>query len=182
MADYYFSTNADWTTGSVTSPTYYTIISSSITSTTSAADYPGQVVWACTNEAWTPETLKAAHEDGGRPDHSRAMERLLPNRKERERAKRVARELLMKWLTPEQRAELNSERYFTVRRDDGKEYRVLQGQFGNVQLIRDGKVAEVFCCHPSEPVPDEDAMLAQAMMLRFNEREFLARANATVLH
>ena len=45
------------------------------------------------------------------------------------------------------------------------------------RLDEGGRPAEVYCIHPSEWVPHEDNMLAQKLMLEYDEESFLRIAN-----
>jgi hypothetical protein len=96
---------------------------------------------------------------------------------ERDRAKRRARRLLTSNLTKEQHESLEKFGFFEVV-VEGKTYRIRQGTHGNVRLLgADGKESKSFCIQPNG-VPDEDAMLAQKLMLETDEASFLRIANA----
>jgi hypothetical protein len=103
-------------------------------------------------------------------------------------AARKARALLLDHLDDEQRAELETARYFHVETAGGRRrYRIRTGYAGNVDLVRDGdreappggRLA-TYCAHLVEPnVPDHDHMLVQSLMLQCNEAEFLRMANVS---
>jgi hypothetical protein len=96
---------------------------------------------------------------------------------ERQKAKKRARRLLTSNLTKEQVASLEKFGFFEVM-VEGKTYRIRQGTHGNVRLLgSDGKESKSFCIQPNG-VPDEDAMLAQKLMLETDEASFLKIANA----
>jgi hypothetical protein len=94
-----------------------------------------------------------------------------------------AENLLFTILTPSQVRQYTDDDYFDVV-IDGRTYRIKKGYSRNVELIEAGKPTALYCAHPrdahSAPVPD--AMLAQLLMLKTNEADFLKIANKTVLH
>lgn len=91
-----------------------------------------------------------------------------------------ARQLLKANLTLEQTKQLEDKGWFEVLGSLGKRYRVWQGQVRNViRLGEDGKPIDRLCAHPAEDVPDEDAMLAQKLLLEVDEAAFSAIANRT---
>jgi len=88
-----------------------------------------------------------------------------------------AQALLEGMLTPEQIAQLAAHHWFEVVSQHGHRYRINQGQRRNVQrLKKDGAHEAWFCIHPDD-VPDEDAMLAQKLLLETDEQAFLRIAN-----
>jgi hypothetical protein len=93
----------------------------------------------------------------------------------------AARELLLSMLDDEQRDEYEGDGRFHVHTADGERcYRITKGQSGNVLLIKDGRAKRRYCIHPPGlRYPDEDAMVAQMMMLETDEAEFLRIANAS---
>jgi len=97
---------------------------------------------------------------------------------ERKEARERARALLAEHLTARQRRELRDQGWFSLRSSRGGVYRICQGQVQNVLAEVDGRVARRYCAHPQAVrVPDEDAMLAQKLMLESDEDAFLAVAN-----
>jgi hypothetical protein len=107
-------------------------------------------------------------------------------------ASRVAEELLLDHLTPAQREEWVTHRYFHVETADGRRrYRIDYGLAGNIHLVKcdepvTGKhgiplrAGNRFCAHvyhPDGPIPNEDNVLAQKLLLETSEEEFLAMAN-----
>lgn len=112
-------------------------------------------------------------------------------------ADRKAEELLLRHLTPAQRAEYQSTGSFCVKLDSGALYRIKKGRSGNVELAApeplvegasDARRAanrfvpiERFCIHPIEQVPDCDTMLAQKLLLETDEATFRRVANITQL-
>jgi hypothetical protein len=99
----------------------------------------------------------------------------------REAATKRAEELLLVCLTEEQRKQYTELGYFETLVND-KVYRINRGRSGNVQLIEGGVPKAKFCIHPRAIIPDQDTMLAQLLMLRTDEAEFLRVANRTILH
>lgn len=79
-------------------------------------------------------------------------------------AERVADELLLSQLSPEQREEYQRLQRFHVVAD-GKTYRIRRGWAGNIDLIEDDRVAERWCVHPARTVPVPDNLLAQKLMI-----------------
>lgn len=109
-------------------------------------------------------------------------------------AQRRAQGLLLEHLTAEQRREWETSRAFIVHTADGKRaYRIEYGLAGNVRLVkadeapvgRYGRLLSVgarFCMHvyhPDGPVPNEDNVLAQKLLLEADERQFLDLANVS---
>jgi hypothetical protein len=98
---------------------------------------------------------------------------------ERKAAIEKARALLLSMLSVKQREQYQRDRFFEViGQHTRRRYRVRQGTHGNVRLLDDkGREVTSYCAQPSG-VPDEDAMLAQALMLEHHEQDFLKVANA----
>lgn len=89
-----------------------------------------------------------------------------------------ARQLLKANLSLEQTRQLEERGWFEVHGSKGTRYQVWQGQVRNVLQCDDsGRIIGRFCAHPAEAVPDEDAMLAQKLLLETDEAAFLAIAN-----
>lgn len=128
-------------------------------------------------DARTPEQ-KAA--DEARWAAERAMTQRLAAEAEQKRiaARDRARALLLSMLSKQQRDQLERERFFEVVAQSQKRYRIRQGTHGNVRLIDGGRESVSYCAQPLG-VPDEDAMLAQKLMIETDEAAFLRVANAT---
>lgn len=96
-----------------------------------------------------------------------------------------AEKLLQESLTPEQLQTYRSLGYFDVIVPDVEggptpgTYRIQRGQFRNVFRIdpKTEAVLSTHCLHPSNPVPHEDAMFAQSILLRFDPTHFAKNAN-----
>jgi len=104
-------------------------------------------------------------------------------REEREAAEARARAkaLLAAHLSSEQIASLAAQRYFEVVSQRGRRYRIRHGHAGNVTRLDGEREVARYCIHPTLDVPDEDAMLAQKLMLEACEDHFERIANVTQL-
>jgi len=93
-----------------------------------------------------------------------------------------AEHLLFTVLTPLQVRQYTDHDYFEVVIDN-RTYRIRKGYSRNVELIEAGKPTIQYCAHPANAydTPTPDAMLAQLLMLKTNEQEFLRLANRTML-
>jgi len=151
--------------GTITTATTYSL-SNTTTNTTTNTTLDTWTVW--TSNAWTTwtgtflATTSAAiefHDDAPR-----------------QRAER----LLKANLTLEQTAQLEAQGWFEVLGSLGRRYRIWQGQVRNViRLGEDGTPAQRLCAHPAEYVPDEDAMLAQKLLIEVDEEAFAKIANVS---
>ena len=95
----------------------------------------------------------------------------------RKRAEKKANQLLMEFLTLPQKKEYKDKGFFHLESESGKVYRIHKARSHNVKLVEEGKLTKSLCAHPIEGVPDEDTMLAQALMLMTQEQAFLKIAN-----
>jgi hypothetical protein len=86
--------------------------------------------------------------------------------------------LLREWLSPQQRAQFDSFKFFDVIGcDSGKSYRIQYGMSANViELDRDGRPHTGWCFVPAGNLVPGDVMLAQKIALETNERSALALA------
>jgi len=115
--------------------------------------------------------------------HQRVAVEAERQRKEKEvEAKAKAEKLLVEHLSAARRDQLIKLGYFDVE-VAGKVYRIKRGYAGNVELLDAAKQkgVERLCIHPTEHVPDADAMLGQKLLLEANEDEFRRIANKTKL-
>lgn len=110
-------------------------------------------------------------------------ERLQREEEETANARRTAKQLLLRFLTPEQRNKLEQHGYFDVRGSrTGHVYRIRQGSHGNIfKMHEDGQRMIAKYCGQPEGVPTEDMMLAQKLQIECDEDGFLAKANMTPL-
>lgn len=109
---------------------------------------------------------------------------------ERERkaaASKRALELLREHLTAKQREDLENRKFFLVQGGKtGKSYRIRDNgsASGNIDEMADNdneKVAARLCAHApyASGIPNADQLLAQMLMLRFEEEDMLRIANRT---
>lgn len=107
------------------------------------------------------------------------MKRRVPRtHKQIEAANERAKTLLLSLLTSEQKKELATSGYITVRGGTTKrKYIILQGVAGNVyhQASRTH-----YCCHMDINAPVHDHMIAQMFHLRYNEEAFLKKAYKSI--
>lgn len=95
-----------------------------------------------------------------------------------EAAEQRAKELLVDWLTPAQRAQFEREKHFDVIGSRGNRYRILPMRNSNVVRIEaDGKESR-WCFVPIGIHAVGDIMLAQKIALENFEDEAMAKANA----
>ena len=101
----------------------------------------------------------------------------------RDGADKRAEELLMCILNDKQKDQYIKFGYFETEIND-KIYRIRKGRSGNVRVLKGDKEIEKYCAHPSDAyaIPEHDSMIAQYLMLRSDEKAFLAKANRTVLY
>jgi hypothetical protein len=87
--------------------------------------------------------------------------------------------LLKEWLSPEQRATLESYGHFEVRGSHtGKCYRICRGRNMNIEeLGKNGAQVAVWCFGPAGHLPLGDVMLTQKLALETNEQAALRVAN-----
>lgn len=180
---------ADWcdTTGTSTDTATWTTWTASSTSATTAP----WVVWATSSTATTSDVTWTGWVTTGNsvvyrvtPEQSdaerqRIRERAAAAEAERKAARDRARQLLLSMLDVRQREQLEREQFFEVITNHSRRrYRIRQGTHGNVRLVDEtGREVTSYCAQPLG-VPDEDAMLAQKLMLETDEEAFLKVANA----
>jgi hypothetical protein len=101
---------------------------------------------------------------------------------ERQAAKRRAHELLLSYLTAEQRETVEKHKWFVVVGGKSKtKYRIRtdKGVAGNIEVLSWGRKVATLCCHCKSDIPEADQFLAQKIVLTFDEDEFLRTANRT---
>ena len=97
---------------------------------------------------------------------------------ERRRAHKRSLNLLVRCLTPAQRAQFAASSAFEVRAESGQRYRITYGNTANVEVLGQyGMVVRQLCAGPLD-VPTPALMLAQKLMLETQESEFLRIARA----
>lgn len=95
------------------------------------------------------------------------------------RAHERSLELLVRCLTPAQRAEFARSNAFKVRGKSGQRYRITYGKTANIEVLAEsGVVVGQLCAGPVD-VPTPAVMLAQKLMLETQESEFLRIARGT---
>jgi hypothetical protein len=82
-------------------------------------------------------------------------------------APRRAEALLWAWLSPAQRKQYRTRRWFEVTTASGRRYRVLQGA-----VVRLHPHGSAYCIEATSPVPVADEMLANKLLLETDERRF----------
>ena len=117
-----------------------------------------------------------------RQDQERATRIEQDRRRAEDEAKAKAEVLLLRHLSDQQKADLKTKGFFLVE-VAGETYKIMRGFAGNVKMLdkATGKDAKSFCIHPSERVPDADAMLAQKLLLETDTERFHKIANVTEL-
>jgi hypothetical protein len=172
--------------------------SGAITTATTAFGNLANVTWGTTMGTgnntifYDPPPLQVPYYDPPRvrtPEEEAARAaRILRQNEERtariaaqEAARTRARNTLMEFLTPEQRAEYEAEGHFVCTGSEGNRYRIERGNAGNVVYLDErGEAAGRLCAHPSmseQWLPDQDVALAQMLALMTDEQNFVRIAN-----
>jgi len=112
--------------------------------------------------------------------NSESEEETKKRENKRKEASKRAEDLLLLHLDDKEKKQYLELGYFETIVND-KTYRINKGRAGNVYLVEKGKTIYRYCAHPREYSPEQDAMLAQLLMLRTDEERFLRTANRTVL-
>lgn len=117
-------------------------------------------------------------------ERRRREEEALRVEQERLRAKQEAdakaEVLLLRHLSDKQKEDLATKGYFLVE-VGGEIYKINRGFAGNIKLLNGetGEEEKSFCIHPTERVPNADAMLAQKLLLEADRDRFHKIANVT---
>jgi hypothetical protein len=90
----------------------------------------------------------------------------------RRQARLRAEALLWVWLSPAQRKQYRTRRWFEVTTTSGRRYRILRGG-----VVRVSPRGSGYCIEATSPVPVADEMLANKLLLETDERRFLATAH-----
>ena len=88
--------------------------------------------------------------------------------------------LLKRWLSPEQRRELEKRGSFdVVGCHTGRRYRIHPGKLNNVRILQDNVEVAALCFAPTDAgfLPEADIMLAQKIALETNEKAALKVAH-----
>jgi hypothetical protein len=126
-------------------------------------------------------------------EHEEKREKRREKRREERRlyeeAAKKATETLMRMLNADQRRTAREGKFFYIRGSEGNRYRLaLNAYSGNVAWVDDNGTARgIFCAHPnmyglstdgkSGPLPKNDAVIAQKLMLETDEKAFMKIAN-----
>ena len=141
--------------------------------------------WTSNALTWSAWNSVLVFETSGREWHQAQIERAAQaveaDRALRAEASRRAAELLREYLDARQRDTYEKHRWFEVVSETGRTFRVKHGRAGNVYLVEDGREVARYCIHATENIPDEDNMLAQALLIRASEEFFERTANRTPL-
>ena len=98
----------------------------------------------------------------------------------RSEASNKALALLKRWLSPEQRRELEKRGSFdVVGSHTGRRYRIYPGKLNNVRILQDNFEVAALCFAPTDAgfLPEADIMLAQKIALETNEKAALKVAH-----
>jgi len=98
------------------------------------------------------------------------------------RASERSLNLLLRCLTPAQRAEFARSNAFKVRGKSGQQYRITYATTGNIEVLAQRGIVDRRLCAGPVGVPIPAVMLAQKLMLETQESEFLriaARGSGT---
>lgn len=92
---------------------------------------------------------------------------------------RVALELLLSYLNEEQRESYRNHGWFIVIARSGRRYRIrdFASRVANVEYLEGERAVRRLCAHVGPHLPQGDHLLAQKVMLEFDEDRFLAIAN-----
>lgn len=100
------------------------------------------------------------------------------DKQSRESAQKKARDLLISFLTPEQRTEFEAKGWFSVVGKSGRRYRVRRGTVANIDMaVNDNIVPVRLCVHPGTSMPVEDVMLSQLLHLQHDDMALVNKAN-----
>ena len=184
-----FSSSASITTGFTTNDWWFDSCSTASTSTAIWTNWNRNYTLSSTTASIVrPNDYRAYTPAQAAPPLAYQPDRGTLRMQEIETARSRAEDLLREHLSERQNLELSQKGYFEVCAVNFKEgtrryYRIRRGRAGNVYLLDgpQGREIKKLCCHPLERVPDADTMLAQKMMIEFNEELFLKTANITNL-
>ncbi|SRR5258706_7080346 len=155
------ASSATWTTW---------VIQNTTSATSSVMLMPAWNAWVINPMPAFPQSTPVA------PREPREMHGATPS-ESTQAARQRARQLLLANLTLEQTKQLETQRWFDVLGSLGTRYRIFQGQIRNVTSLNEqGNFVQTYCAQPAG-VPDEDAMLAQKLVLETDEAAFLRVAN-----
>ncbi len=147
------------------------------------AENPAEVLLAALRAGWptAPDldapVLSDEEHEAIRASHDRYFAQISERQKKKEACTARAREILLEFLDPEQRAEFEAEKRFRVQGQDGHAYLIEYKAAHNVfRLEGETKVVE-YCLVASGYVPIPDLMLTQKILLESDPAPFFAKAN-----
>lgn len=112
-------------------------------------------------------------------EQERAREVAAERDRARHQADERAHDLLLSVLNDEQRRTYRQHGWFCTNGRSGKKYRIERGWSHNVkELNEQDRPVRSLCAHPEIAVPHEDNMVAQKLMIEFEEEAFLRTANS----
>ena len=178
-----------WSTWASNSATAYNVPGGTITiqaSNVSTGTYiVNQQVLQGNWANWATQYHESKEQKEKRVAAAKEQERVWLERKkaeddEKARVKTRAEKILVRHLDTKQALHLKEKGHFDVEVGD-KTYRIWRGTHGNIrELNKEGKEIASLCVQPNG-VPTEDAMLAQLLWLRADEKALLRVANRTQL-
>lgn len=201
---YYYSTdnNATWSTWTTTSAstcdtssgltwnhwTYGTGADCSPSTTTAAWTTWTSITQPYSYQEFVSKPIVISPEEVARLNaENQERERLLSIKRAEEKKKRdeaieKSRQLLVSLLDKAQVEDLEKKGEFGFVSPSGTVYVIKKGWIGNViREEKDGKRTRL-CCHPKTTVPEYDNMVAQLLLLKFDEKGFVDLANKTPMH
>ncbi len=134
-------------------------------------EYTGVQIITSTPETEEQKQVRLVLEEIAREAEKLQLER-------QKQAEEKAMQLLLDNLEENQVEIFKKTGCFVVTGQSGKKYKINKGRVRNVEELReDGTPERRMCFHPELFVPDYDTMLAQKLMLEFNEPEARRIAN-----
>jgi hypothetical protein len=132
-------------------------------------------VWTSWNTAYEENEEQRVERERRLVEHRAWVER---RARELELADERAAQLLDSLLTDAQRKTWREQRVIDIHKRGGRWYRLRHGVSGNISLLdRHGNTRATLCVHPRGDIPVLDVVAGQLLAIRFNEEEFLGKAN-----
>ena len=132
-----------------------------------------------------PKKLTPEEQEENNRQAAASLARMEKAKQERNEAKKKSIELLLSFLDKKQKDSFNEYRYFyVIGGETGTKYRIRENQeclVGNIDVFNDNGmgVSHRICIHPDPQhnCPIGDALLSQMLGLKFNEKEYVKKAN-----
>lgn len=87
---------------------------------------------------------------------------------------------MLSHLDDQQKADFEQANHIYLTGSAGGHFEIVLGRAHNIFAVDENKRrVTCYCAHVTDPIPDEDNMLAQMLHIRSNEREFIRFANAS---